>query len=91
MSNNDRAAKLWWVNVMAFVLLVVLVITGLINWLVLPPGGYRGGENALAAARHFMRGVHQWTSLLFIIVMAVHWALHWKYIRSNLQRHGFFK
>ncbi|RJQ81459.1 MAG: DUF4405 domain-containing protein [Desulfobacteraceae bacterium] len=84
------AAKLWVVNVIAFVFFFILTLTGLANWLLLPRG-FRSGENVWAAVRHFLLEVHQWTALLFIISMAVHWVLHWSYIKSNLQRHGFLK
>lgn len=91
MSNNDRAARLWWVNVVAFFFLVVQAATGLINWLLLPRGGYRGGENALVTFRHFLLGIHQWTAVLFIVTILIHWALHWSYIKSNLRRYGVLK
>lgn len=91
MGNNDRASKRWGVNVVTFVFLVILAVTGLINWLLLPRGGYHGGENALVAVRHFLLEVHQWTALLFIISIVVHWVLHWNYIKANLRRHGLFK
>jgi len=83
----QRAAKLWVVNVLSFILLCVLTVTGSVNWLLLPRG-YRGGENVL---RHFLRDLHQWSALLFLILMIVHLVLHWSYIKSNLKRHGLLK
>lgn len=87
--SKHRSTKLWAVNVIAFVLLIVLTLTGLSNWLLLPRG-FRGGD-AWFTLRHFILDVHRWTAVLFIISMVVHWALHWSYIRTNLQRHGLLK
>jgi len=89
MSNN-KAATLWFVNVFSFVLFSILTITGLINWLILP-GGYRGEGGVLISLRHFLRGIHEWAALLFIVVVVIHFMLHWPYIKSNLKKHGIFK
>jgi hypothetical protein len=86
---NNKAATMWGVNVLAFIFLVVLTLTGLINWLVLPRG--YAGSGGLVSLRHFLRDVHEWTALLFLISIAIHWALHWTYIKSNLKRHGILK
>jgi hypothetical protein len=89
MSMN-RAEKLWFVNIISFVLLSMLTLTGLINWLILPRGGgAEGGFTVLL--RHFLRQVHEWTALMFIIIILIHLALHWTHIKSNLQQYGIFK
>ena len=87
MSMN-KAAKLWFVNIISFVLFSILTLTGLINWLFVPRGG-GGGFTVLL--RHFLREVHEWTALSFIVMTLVHLALHWTYIKSNLQKHGIIK
>ena len=84
MSNN-KGATLWFVNVLSFILFSILTITGLINWLLIP-GGYRGEGGFLMSLRHFFKGIHEWSALLFIIVVAIHLMLHWPYIKSNLKR-----
>jgi hypothetical protein len=84
MSSN-QARKIWTVNVIAFILLAVLVLTGTINWLLLPRGYQAAG--ALLSLRHFLHDIHAWTALLFVISMLVHWSLHWGYIQSNLKRY----
>lgn len=83
---NDRAAKMWGVNIISFVLLVILAFTGLVNWFFLPRG-YAAAGGALAALRHFLRDLHAWTAVLFVISMLIHWTLHWGYIQSNLKRY----
>ena len=89
MSMN-KAAQLWLVNVISFVLFSILTLTGLINWLFVPRGG--GAEGGVAVIlRHFLREVHEWTALMFIIMMLIHLALHWTHIKSNLQKYGIIK
>lgn len=84
-----KAAKLWFVNVISFVLFSILALTGLINWLFLPRGG---GEAGIAVhLRHFLREVHEWTALMFLIMTLIHLFLHWTYIKSNLQKYGIIK
>ena len=82
-----KTSKLWAVNVISFVLFILLSITGLINWLVLPKG-YQLRGSFLISIRHFLIGVHQWTGLIFIIIVAVHVILHWGYIKSQLLKAG---
>lgn len=88
MSMN-KAAQLWFVNVFSFMLFSILTLTGLINWLFVPRGGGEGGF--AVHFRHFLREVHEWTALLFIIITLIHLALHWTYIKSNLQKYGIIK
>ena len=82
---RNKAAKLWIVNILSFILFSILTLTGLINWLLLPRG-YRGEGGALVSLRHFLRDVHEWTALLFIFIVLVHLVLHWSYIKSNLNK-----
>jgi cytochrome b len=82
--------KLWVVNAVSFILLSVLGCTGLMNWLVLPKG-YGTKHGFLISFRHFLIEVHQWTALLFMVVIAVHIALHWSYVKMNLKKHGICK
>ena len=68
---NSKAVKLWFVNIISFILFSVLAVTGLLNWLVLPHG-YRGEGSMLISLRYFFREVHQWMVLLFIMIIFVH-------------------
>jgi hypothetical protein len=89
MSMN-KAAKLWFVNIISFGLLSILTLTGLINWLFIPRGG--GAEGGFTVVlRHFLRQVHEWTALIFIVIILIHLALHWTHIKSNLQKYGILK
>jgi hypothetical protein len=87
---NNKAAKLWLINIVSFILFALLTVTGLINW-VLIPGGYRGEGKNFMALRHFFREIHEWTALLFIVTIVIHLCLHWPYIKSNLKKHGYIK
>lgn len=82
---GNKATKLWFVNIISFVLFAVLTLTGLINWLLIPRG-YRGEGGFLMSLRHFLREIHEWTALLFIVVVVIHLVLHWPYIKSNLSK-----
>lgn len=87
---GKRSLKLWVVNVVSFIVFVLLSVTGLVNWLILPKG-YGQGKGALISLRHFLIEVHEWTALLFIGIIAVHIVLHWTYVQNNLKRHGILK
>lgn len=82
---NKKSSKLWIVNVISFILFIILSCTGLLNWLVLPRG-YEARGSFLVSLRHFFITIHEWTALIFMIAIAVHIALHWTYIKSNLKR-----
>ena len=88
--SNERSSKLWVVNVISFLLFIVLCITGLLNWLVLPKG-YEARGSFLVSLRHFFIAFHEWAALIFMIVVAVHIVLHWPYIKSNLKKYGIIK
>jgi hypothetical protein len=45
----------------------------------------------LVSLRHFFIAMHEWTALIFIIVIVVHIILHWPYIKTNLLKYGIIK
>lgn len=90
MASNSKANQLWAVNLISFLLFSFLCITGLINWLLLPRGPGAGG-GLLIGLRHFLRDVHQWAAIGFIIVVAIHLFLHWGYIKAHLKHFGLMK
>ncbi len=89
MASNNKANQLWVVNLISFLLFSLLGVTGLINWLLLPRGARSG--DFLIGLRHFLRDVHEWAALGFMIVVAIHLFLHWGYIKINLKRYGLMK
>jgi quinol-cytochrome oxidoreductase complex cytochrome b subunit len=88
--NSKKAFKLWTVNVLSFILFILLSITGLLNWLVLPRG-YEARKSVLVSVRHFLITIHEWTALIFMATIAIHIILHWTYIRSNLKKYSTMK
>ena len=83
----NKADTIWLVNILSFLFFTVLAITGLTNWLLLPRG-YGAGGGFLVSLRHLLRAVHQWTALLLIIIVLVHLALHWAYLKSKLKNNS---
>jgi membrane protein implicated in regulation of membrane protease activity len=75
----------WIVSVIAFVLLVLLASTGLINWVLLPRGGTATG-GLLLGLRHGLRAIHQFSAVLFAAAVGVHLWLHWGYIKARLKQ-----
>ena len=87
---NVTALKLWIVNMLSFLLFVMLGVTGLINWVILPKG-YAVQKGGLVGLRHFLVEVHEWTALLFMTTITIHILLHWSYVRNNLKKYGLSK
>jgi quinol-cytochrome oxidoreductase complex cytochrome b subunit len=88
--SSKKAFKLWTVNVLSFILFILLSITGLLNWLVLPRG-YEARGSALVSVRHILITIHEWAALIFMITIVIHILLHWTYIRSNLKKYSIMK
>jgi hypothetical protein len=84
--SEKKSVMLWRVNMASFGLFCVLALTGMINWLLLPRGYGAGGGDLWVSLRHFLRFVHEWTAVLFIIAVLIHLALHWGTIRSKLKK-----
>jgi cytochrome b subunit of formate dehydrogenase len=78
-----KLSKLWIVNVISFFLFSLLSVTGLINWLLLPRG-YGSSAGFLVSLRHSLVTMHEWTALLFMIVIGAHISLHWAYVKKTL-------
>jgi hypothetical protein len=86
MEAVGKPSGLWIVNVISFFLFSLLSLTGLINWLLLPRG-YGSRAGFLISLRHSLVTMHEWTALLFIIVIAVHIWLHRGYVKRSLDRY----
>ena len=75
------------------VLFVVVMISGLVLWFVLPGGGYQGGRNPagsggdwLGLARTEWRDVHNWAGLVMGILATLHLVLHLPWIVCQVER-----
>jgi hypothetical protein len=78
-----KLSRLWILNVISFLLFSSLTVTGLINWLLLPRG-YGSSAGFLVSLRHLLITLHEWTGLLFIMVIGIHISLHWAYVKKNM-------
>jgi thiosulfate reductase cytochrome b subunit len=84
----ETSVARWSINVVAFVLFVLMLITGVAAWL-LPHGG--GPTSAVYGLRQGLRTVHQVGALLFFLTIGIHLLLHGRYIRQNLKKSGLLK
>ncbi|MDF3129218.1 DUF4405 domain-containing protein [Kiritimatiellaeota bacterium B1221] len=86
-------------DVVAFVSLLFLAFSGVVIRYVLPKGSGGGGGPGWRAAsrpvleflgmsRHEWGGVHFWVSMLFVVTIAVHLLLHWKWVRVSFLPRG---
>jgi len=59
----------------------VVAATGLIIFFFLPEGVRRGGcQEFLGIIKQNYINIHNWSGILFIILVAVHLVLHWQWI-----------
>ncbi len=85
------------VDLLSFILLIGLAVTGIIIKVVLPPGsgghgrelhGGRGGEHIktlLSMSRHDWGDIHFYLSVVFVILMIMHIILHFKWITGYVK------
>jgi cytochrome b subunit of formate dehydrogenase len=62
-----------------------------IYFLYLPSGGYRGGRNPaygiqILFERHTWSDLHTWTGVLMIVAVAIHFAIHWDWVKRMARR-----
>lgn len=86
----NRTASNLLVDVISFLAFLASTASGIVLWLALSGGGYgyRGGR--AAAAEHLFWGlshqewltVHLLTSLIFVVLIVIHIALHRRWIRN---------
>lgn len=69
------------VDAIAFFTFLIVAVTSIVIWLFMPSGGA-----FLGVARHTWATVHYDLGLLLIVLVAVHLALHWGYIKCLLGR-----
>ena len=85
------------IDVLSFVFLVCLVMTGIIMNYILPPGtggrgrvitGGRGGEHIktfISLGRHEWGDIHFWVSLAFIAIVVIHILLHYRWLKGYIK------
>ena len=77
------------VNIISFFVFLIVSFTGIILWKILLSGsGFRGGralseDNVfLGLFRHQWNDIHIYAGLILIILVFIHLALHWSWIRN---------
>jgi hypothetical protein len=91
-----RSTLNFFVDLISFVTLVGMVLTGIIMKYILPPGtgacgiGFRGGRgeeqvrDLWSMTRHEWGQVHFDLAVLFAILMVLHIILHWTWVKNYL-------
>ncbi|HKL28209.1 MAG TPA: DUF4405 domain-containing protein [Natrialbaceae archaeon] len=79
----ERFKRALLVNLVAFVVLIPVTISGFVLWLAVP-GGQRGAgqQTYLGITRLSWIDVHLVTSILVVLIIASHLLLHWSYVKS---------
>ena len=91
-SLSMRTRMNWLINVSVFLGGVVGAISG-IYFLFLTSGGYQGGRNIwygvkILFERSTWGDLHTWGSVIMIIAITVHVAIHWDWIKMMAKRGG---
>jgi hypothetical protein len=78
------------IHYVLFIVMLVLglfqIFSGFIMWFVLPRGGLgrgAGGSGDVtfwALSRHNWADLHDWVAVVLVVVVIVHFILHWKWI-----------
>jgi drug/metabolite transporter (DMT)-like permease len=87
MSTQTRAN--WLIDVAVFIGGILAGLSGV--YFFLPSGGYQGGRNpaygiTLLFERHTWSDVHLWGGVLMIVAIAVHFAIHWEWVKRMSRR-----
>jgi preprotein translocase subunit SecY len=88
VSNQTR--NNWLIDAALFVGAVIASVSG-IYFLFLPSGGYQGGRNpfygvTILFSRQTWDDLHTWFGVLMIAAAAVHFALHWNWVKGTAKR-----
>ena len=80
----------WLIDATLFFGGVVTALTS-IYFLFLPVGGYQGGRNpyygiTILFDRHAWDDLHTWFGLAMIAAAAIHFTLHWNWVKSTARR-----
>ncbi len=85
-----RSTLNFLVDVLTLLAIFVMIVTGLVIRLVLPPGtGGRHGEGGLllwSRGRHDWGDMHFWASVVLGMLLVVHVALHCSWVCTTVRR-----
>ena len=84
-----RARAYFAVVVVTFVAFLLEAVSGFVLWLILPCGGggsgWAWGGGSFIFDRQTWLDIHDWTGVALLCFIAVHVALHWKWIARMLK------
>jgi cytochrome b subunit of formate dehydrogenase len=83
----------WLIDAAVFLGGVLAGLSG-VYFLFLPSGGYQGGRNPMYGVtiffeRHTWSDVHTWGGILMIAAIAVHFAIHWEWVKRMARRMAY--
>jgi len=89
-SVSKQTRNNWLIDAAVFIGAVIAAITG-IYFLFLPSGGYQGGRNPMYGVtilfdRHTWDNLHTWFSVVMIVAVIVHFAIHWNWVKGMAKR-----
>lgn len=76
----------FWVNLVSFLVLWGMIITGIIIAEILPPRSGHYGMNIWGQDRHDIGVIHKYLSYSFIGLMVVHVWLHWTWVCATFHQ-----
>lgn len=89
MAMPRRAVVNFVLEGVTLLILALVIATGFVMEFQLPPGHGRGGARAmLGMTRHEWGDIHFWLSIAFIVLMAAHLWLHWRWIWALAKGRG---
>jgi hypothetical protein len=80
----------WLIDVAVFLGGILAGLSG-VYFLYLPSGGYQGGRNPMYGVtilwdRHTWSDVHLWGGVLMLAAIAIHFAIHWQWVKRMSRR-----
>jgi drug/metabolite transporter (DMT)-like permease len=80
----------WLIEVAVFLGGILAGLSG-VYFLFLPSGGYQGGRNPMYGVtilwdRHTWSDAHIWGGVLMIAAIAIHFAIHWQWVKRMSRR-----
>jgi len=88
MSKQTRVN--WLIDAAVFAGAALAMLSG-VYFLYLPSGGYQGGRNpwygvTILFSLHTWEDVHAWAGVLMIAAAAIHFAIHWGWVKMMARR-----
>ncbi|MBF0104596.1 MAG: DUF4405 domain-containing protein [Deltaproteobacteria bacterium] len=90
--NNNKTPLNFWLDLAALINLILLIVTGFIIKVLLPPGsgGHGRGEGLtlVGMSRHEWGDIHFILALFFVGLMVWHVVRHWNWICCIFSKHN---